>query len=605
MLTFPIKLDIVKKKYKGFIMKNVFVIDPSIMIHKIIDLTFKDDPDYKVKFFSSYPLRGDEGQKADYIFITIDLAGVEIEDTLKELKNKYNCPIIAMVPKFLDYNRDQILSSGANYIIEKPFTSEELKNALATLSDSMAMKERSIPEVDSETFADVGDFEGDLTLSEEDLFDVDREILEQEVTGEQALFEDDFDKEGIVEDVDFDEKALEKELDEELEDVDFSEEELEKELESMDISSVEEEAEELEESVSELPTVKFEERESFEEKTDILNRNEIESLMENAEEVKNVEEQMEVPKEVEARADDFVEMMEEVEEEEVSPEIKQSLEHEQPQVSVHEEIGLEEEESEIKEKTLNLDSESDYFESPVGESGKVEGDAIEYESPEVQEAKVDDFVEMMEEVEEEEVSPEIKQSLEHEQPQVSVHEEIGLEEEKPAVDVHEEFASQGVSEGDKEEPLLESEVKESIVPEEVEPVNDVVAQFEEQPEAEVVEKIEFGEFSNVTEDERVIFRDENVSEVEMEKSEAKVELEEKQMEGVEEETIEGNIEKEVQGFAEDQEIRLSDEDVERIAVKVIERLSDRIIKEIAWEVIPQLAEDIVLRRIKELEKEIE
>ena len=65
------------------------------------------------------------------------------------------------------------------------------------------------------------------------------------------------------------------------------------------------------------------------------------------------------------------------------------------------------------------------------------------------------------------------------------------------------------------------------------------------------------------------------------------------------------VEKIVSQETESKGIHLSDQDVKRIAEEVVNKLSDRIIREIAWEVIPQLAEDIILRRIKELEKEIE
>ena len=265
-------------------MKNIFVIDPSIMIHKIIELTFQNDSEYNIRFFSSYPINVDEGEKAEYIFITIDLSGVEIEEAIKELKERFKCNVIAMVPKFLDYNREAIINAGADSILEKPFTSDQLKTVLASLSDSVALKEETIAEIDSETFEDIGSFDEELTLSEADLLEMDREILEQDVSGEEAFiegFEDDTEEEPITSavetedsekagdgDIEFDEKALEEELEEELADVDFSEEELEKDLESMDLSSIEEEAEEFEAEeepeTSELDNVSAEETQKIE-----------------------------------------------------------------------------------------------------------------------------------------------------------------------------------------------------------------------------------------------------------------------------------------------------------------------------------------------------
>ncbi len=561
-------------------MKNIFVIDPSIMIHKIIELTFKDNSEYRVKFFSNYPLKVDENEKAEYVFITIDLSGVEIEEAIKDLKTKYNCPVIAMVPKFLDYNRDAIINAGADAILEKPFTSDELKNALVSLSESTALKEETIAEIDSETFEDIGSFDEDLTLSEADLMDVDKEILEQEVSGEELMLDDDIEEDDIdtkelrnemedVEDVHFDEEEFEKELEaelgddidaeleDELEDVDFSEEELEKDLESMDISSIEEDAEEFLEEEAESSTVATNEYIS-EAPTQRISQEEIAGLREMAEEMEEAghkeeiqdeqfgveETTLDLDKETEQgdefEAEEDLEKFEDVFEEEV--EEGSDLEHtvRTEDIKVEEEFEGDAQEPEFIEKDEFAEGEIEQEFAAEGEEGALGNDFI------VKEAK--DLDKVYEE--------ESKQDIEIDHHVQS--DELKIEEHK----------------GEKADDDVES--KEGAVASEEEMV------FQES------HPTEFDESDIIESEKKKLFHDAQsiLSQEETSRNDSVVE-------------------KVVSEDAKSAGIELSDEDVRRIAEEVIKKLSDRIIREIAWEVIPQIAEDVVLRRIKELEKEIE
>ncbi|WP_201327959.1 response regulator [Thermotomaculum hydrothermale] len=535
-------------------MKNIFVVDPSIMIHKIVELTFKDSPEYNVRFFSSYPLNIDEGEKAEYIFITIDLPGIEIEETIKELKSKYNCPLIAMVPKFLDYNRDSIVNAGADAILEKPFTSDELRNTLVSLSESTSLKEETIAEIDSETFEEIGSFDEDLTLSEEDLMDVDREILEQEVSGDELImddFQDEIDTKELQGDgnkqdaefgeLDFDEQELEseldaelgedidKELDEELEEVEFTEEELEKDLESMDLSSIEEEAEEFEEEM--IEQAEIETGEIHEAETQRIEPEQLAQFREIAEDYKGEETEEEME---EVKGEEFEDFVEEVAEENVDEKLVKEIDNEE-QINIDEEIEQpsvsEETDLTSEEKTLDLDS------AMASSSEQAQVKDIEMEP-----TKVDEFDNFVEEVSEKTVDEKLAKEIKNEE-EINIEEEIEQSSASEASDLinNEDFSHPTQFD---ESDMIEAEKKE--LHHDSEPIM-----------KEVMEKTEPVVESVVAE----------------------------------ETTAKG--------------LSLTEDDIKRIAEEVVNRLSDRIIREIAWEVIPQIAEDIVLRRIKELEKEIE
>ncbi len=155
-------------------MKNILVIDPSIMIHKIVQLAFPEN-EYNLFLSNIYPPENLPGEPLSLILLSADLQGQEDSFAAgNELKQTHNCPVLMMIPKFFEYDSALIEQYNLDGIIEKPFTSDTLKEKWRSIeTGEIAMEELdglSPEELESIT-------EEEFMLSEEDLLDIGEEEL--------------------------------------------------------------------------------------------------------------------------------------------------------------------------------------------------------------------------------------------------------------------------------------------------------------------------------------------------------------------------------------------------------------------------------------------
>jgi len=155
-------------------MKNILVIDPSIMIHKIVQLAFPES-DHNLFLSSIYPPELQPEEPVSLILLSADLPDHEDVFALGgELKETYKCPILMMIPKFFEYDDSLVEQNGLDAIIEKPFTSDALKEKYRTIvTDSPGIDE--LESLSPEELQSIT--EEEFMLSEEDLLDIGEEDL--------------------------------------------------------------------------------------------------------------------------------------------------------------------------------------------------------------------------------------------------------------------------------------------------------------------------------------------------------------------------------------------------------------------------------------------
>lgn len=154
--------------------RNVLVVDPSIMIHKIVQLAFPEEQ-YNVIISNNCPLENEPEGDVYLALISADLPGHDdVLETALTIKKSYACPILLMIPKFHDQDNRFTQEAGVNATIEKPFTSDALKERVAGLAevpgDLDDMESLSQEELESIT-------DDEFMLSEEDLMDIGEEDL--------------------------------------------------------------------------------------------------------------------------------------------------------------------------------------------------------------------------------------------------------------------------------------------------------------------------------------------------------------------------------------------------------------------------------------------
>lgn len=154
--------------------KNILVIDPSIMIHKIVQLAFPEES-YDVYISEGYPISCTPGDPVHLVLISADLPDQEdVHDVIAQVKNTYDAPTLLMIPKFHDFDTTLARQAGVDETIEKPFTSDALKEKVASISsvsqDLDQMESLSPEELESIT-------DDEFMLSEEDLMDIGEDDL--------------------------------------------------------------------------------------------------------------------------------------------------------------------------------------------------------------------------------------------------------------------------------------------------------------------------------------------------------------------------------------------------------------------------------------------
>ncbi len=554
-------------------MKKILVIDPSIMIHKIVQLAFPEDA-YELVLSNSYPPENPPDGPLSLILLSADLPNQENVFALGgELKQKYNCPVLMMIPKFFEYDASLIRENNLDGTIGKPFTSDSLKEKCRMLEVSGneidGLEGLSPEELESITEEEFMLSEADLAdIGEEDLADIDipdspPEAEEPETAdmGDSQLSEpvsagdEAAQSSGVTPGPEpaQDEPFQDMDMDEELDSIDFGDledgESLLDEPIAPDSDSLSEE-ETVSTTVSELAGAPAEEAPV---------------ISEDAEEA--------FAGEAEAETAGFDEMTEEL--------VREPGETE----SVEEELVTGPEEP-----------EGEFFGEPEKPTAVFAGEA------ETKDAEFDEMTEEMLREPGETETGSMEEGLSSPEESVSdtmIPPEVGPQTIREAVQI----------EGEGGIPSPEPET----VPEEAEgePLDDLLA--EELPGAELVSEAgtTMPDAAMETEDE---LPDVNFA---IEEEPQTVHVDEYQVEPpvVEEEITPLDI----SHADEDVELipapsslskeglessaSLSDSDIRKIAEQVVAMLSDRVIRDIAWEVIPVVAEEIVRSRIRQLENE--
>lgn len=178
--------------------KNILVIDPSIMIHKIVQLAFPDEQ-YSVFFSNSYPPTETPEKPVSMVLVSADLPDTEDAFAVAaDLKNEYSCRVFMMIPKFFEYDESKVAEHGLDGAIEKPFTSDALREQVGPMDhpsvDLDSLESLSPEELESIT-------EDEFMLSEEDLIEISEDELADVDIPEDAIRPDEPETEDLKEDV--------------------------------------------------------------------------------------------------------------------------------------------------------------------------------------------------------------------------------------------------------------------------------------------------------------------------------------------------------------------------------------------------------------------
>jgi len=528
-------------------MKNILVLDSSIMIQKIIKLAFPED-EYNLIFSATYPVAEEIPEQLIYVFVTADMPGEKDGyDIAVELKEKYNCPVLIMVPKFVSFNEEKFKKYNLDAYLEKPFTSEILKEAVGKLgeSDEIAVEQQEEVEIkEIDNFAD-----SEL----EDLSDEEFMISDEDLEG---LSDEDLD------DIDFDDDILE----------DINEED-----ENIIVENTEDvETAELDEPVADLGN------------DDVNNIFDVES----GEETDGEDFSKPIVDE-----NEHIEFQDEIEDEVLETEFD-ALSDELDDVSFDEEIGedmeaiefeeedeelLEAEQAQVDVKEENAGGSSE--ELPVESDNAV--DDVEFEvEEEPQTVQIDEYKLSESEISDEDVPP----------VPFTVGETTDYEEIEDIVDEVDENSEvedeDSVSKDEEEKEEFIDDFDDNFT-------DDAIGLSMDESDVEIIgapsgltnPEDDTSFHKDIPEEEPVFDADEGFDGV-----------------GISEIMEEEEIIPAPSGIASPKktgDFKLSDDDVKRIAKEVVNLISDKLLREVAWEVIPAVAEEVVKNRIKELEEEVE
>jgi len=525
-------------------MKNILVLDSSIMIQKIIKLAFPEE-EFNLIFSGVYPVTEEIPKELTYLFVTADLPGdKDGYDVANELKAVYKCPVLIMVPKFVSFNQEKFNSYNLDGNLEKPFTSEILKDAVAKM---IASKENEISPEQEEEFEvqDIDSFsDGELGNISDEEFMISDEDLE-------GISDED------LKDIDFDDEILNE-----------TEVEADKEIKIPEKNPEEIETAEMEAPIAEMQNVVLDstnlDSEDF--------SNPIVDLNEGIEFQDEIEEGV--------LGDEFEADSEEIDDvsfdEEIDSEIEAMEFVEEDEIALKEEVVVELEE---KDKVELPDVEFDIAEEPTTvqmDEYKITESEIEDEDNAVpftvgnidEYDEIDDIVAEVQEPEDEKQDFQVEEEIISEDvdkgeeflipPETNVEADSGVEK---------DFVSIGLSTDESEVEIMGAPSG-LISPEDEKSVVDEILEeekiFEEQ---EIVEPVGI---STIMDEEEIIPAPSGIAPVNLSASTG-----------------------------------LSDGDIKKIALEVVNLISDRILREVAWEVIPAVAEEVVKNRIQELEEEVE
>ncbi len=115
---------------------NILLIDDSITIHRVIDLSVDADKYSVSKVFSAEDARSKiRDEKPDIILLDNKLEGIKTQDFIRELKGELpEVKIILLVGAFDKMDESAIAKTGADDFLVKPFNSTSLEEKLKSFS---------------------------------------------------------------------------------------------------------------------------------------------------------------------------------------------------------------------------------------------------------------------------------------------------------------------------------------------------------------------------------------------------------------------------------------------------------------------------------------
>jgi len=161
--------------------KKVLLIDDSMTIHRVIDLSVDEDKYEVEKVFSVEDAEGKiKSFNPDIVLLDNKLEGIKLDEYVSRLKSETGASIILLVGAFDHFNESNLSATNADDFIVKPFNSSLLEEKLEKFGGQLAVAE--VKDTDGELESSV---EKDSAV-EELLASIDSE----ESTEKETQFED-------------------------------------------------------------------------------------------------------------------------------------------------------------------------------------------------------------------------------------------------------------------------------------------------------------------------------------------------------------------------------------------------------------------------------
>jgi len=121
--------------------KNILLIDDSMTIHRVIDLSIDDEKYHVEKVFTIEDADAKlKTFKPDVILLDNKLEGIKLEEYVRKLKESCNAAVILLVGAFDEFTEKNLKNSNADDFIVKPFNSnlldEKLSKVLSVTTES-------------------------------------------------------------------------------------------------------------------------------------------------------------------------------------------------------------------------------------------------------------------------------------------------------------------------------------------------------------------------------------------------------------------------------------------------------------------------------------
>ncbi|MGC8924430.1 MAG: response regulator [Calditerrivibrio sp.] len=182
-------------------MKNrIMLVDDSITIHRVIDLSLESDR-FEVEKAFTYEDAINKIKKFNPGVVLLDnkLEGVNVASFVKELKSTYGARVILLVGAFDDFDESKLMQYGCDDFLVKPFSSQSLEDKLVNLLPQnenedivvspVEEKDAAVEELMSKISEDVGFDELAKEPKENEIFeetdlkiDLDEPVLEVDKT---------------------------------------------------------------------------------------------------------------------------------------------------------------------------------------------------------------------------------------------------------------------------------------------------------------------------------------------------------------------------------------------------------------------------------------